>query len=419
VGEKLAKGFYVLVAVVVAALACVGGGTSASRVPETGLPPGFVDRLVARFLAPTAMAFTPEGRLLVTTQFGVVRVIDRDGHLRSRPALDYRSRTCTQRERGMTGIAIDPHFSRNHYVYIYYTFKKFEACKTPVNRLSRFMLRADSTIDPRSETVLIDNVPSYGATHNAGDVQFGKDGYIYVGIGDGGRDYLKRTDSSAENAAARDLNVLLGKIVRITRTGGVPADNPFRGHGGVACARKGVAPLGTRCEEIYAWGLRNPWRLSLNPNFPDTRFLVNDVGESAWEEIDSLRRGADYGWNLREGFCPRDVHTRCTPAPTTITDPVYAYAHRDNCGAITGGAFVPPGTWPARFEGGYLFGDFNCGRIFLLTGVEHQPQSSVFDTRFNPGLVSMTFGPRNALYYSTYAGGGEVRRITYERKQTR
>lgn len=405
-----------LIAAIAAALAWIGG--AGSLPPErSGLPARFADRLVGRIEGPTAMAFTPDGRLLVVTQRGLVRVI-RDGHLLRKPALDLRRRTCTERERGGGSITIDPHFRQNHYVYVYYTFKKFGGCpiqrpKVPVNRLARFVLGADNTIDPATERPLIDNVPSYGATHNAGDMHFGKDGYLYVGIGDGGRDYAERASTSAQNAAARDLNVLLGKIVRVTRTGGVPRGNPFRGPRTVECARRGVAKPGLRCREIYAYGLRNPWRLAFDPNATVTRFFINDVGQSAWEEVDVGRLGADYGWNIREGFCLRNRHTRCYPAPRTVTDPLYAYAHRDGCGAITGGAFVPAGSWPSQFDHAYLFGDFNCGRIFVLTHLDDQPRSAVFDSRFNPGLTSMVFGPDGALYYATYAGGGEIHRITY------
>jgi glucose/arabinose dehydrogenase len=413
------KSRYLPILAIAAALAWVGAATPTQQAPRRGgLPPGFADHLVGSFLGPTAMVFTPDGRLLVTTQLGMVRVFDPRGHLLTKPALNLSGRICTERERGMSGITVDPSFSRNHYVYIYYTFKKFGGCpvespRVPVNRLSRFVLRPDNTIDPQSEKPLLDEIPSYGATHNAGDVHFGKDGYIYVGIGDGGRDYARRSDSSAENAAARDFNVLLGKVVRITRSGAVPPTNPFRGRA-TSCARRGVVSPDLRCGEIYAWGLRNPWRLAFDPDAARTRFFINDVGEYAWEEIDAGRRGADYGWNLREGFCPRDRHTRCTPAPSTMTDPVHAYAHRGACGAITGGAFVPNDAWPARFRHAYLFGDFNCGKIFMLTFSDRRARSSLFDTRYNPGLVSMTFGPDMALYYATYAQGGEVRRISYD-----
>jgi glucose/arabinose dehydrogenase len=408
---------YAPILALAAALAWAGGASSTPQPSAaSGLPAGFEVRSVGRFLAPTAMVFTPDGRLVVTTQLGLVRIFDRAGHLLRKPALDFSGRVCTQRERGMSGITVDPDFGRNHYVYIYYTFKKYGRCvgsRRPVNRLSRFVLRENDTIDPASETPLLDNIPSFGATHNAGDVHFGKDRYIYVGVGDGGRDYARRSDSSAENAAARDLNALLGKIVRITRSGGVPAGNPFRGPGTATCALQGVVRPSLRCREIYAWGIRNPWRLAFDPNAPGTRFFFNDVGEYAWEEIDEGHRGADYGWNVREGFCPRDRHVRCTPAPRSMTDPVYAYAHRGGCGAITGGAFVPDGVWPARFRGVYLFGDFNCGKIFLLKLSGGQVRSALFDSRFDPGLVSMTFGPDHALYYATYAQGGEVRKISY------
>ena len=403
----------------------VGGAASQlQRASADRLPTGFADQLLATLPLPTALAFMPDRRMLVVTQKGLVRVMSKDGRLLRQPALDFRARVCTERERGMTGIAVDPNFRGNHLVYVYYTFKKYGSCgiestRGPVNRLSRFVFRSDGTIDPSTEVPLIDNVPSWGATHNAGDIEFGRDGYIYVGIGDGGRDYAGRSDSSAENAAARDLNVLLGKIVRITTTGAVPPGNAFHGAGVVACARRGVAPSGTRCREIYATGLRNPWRLAFDPNARSQRFFINDVGQSAWEEVNRGRVGADYGWNRREGFCPRDMHVRCAPAPGSVTDPLFAYSHRNGCGAITGGAFVTPGSWPQPLDDTYLFGDFNCGRIFELHNLEGTPSSALFAPGVGPGVVSMVFGPDGALYYATYAAGGEIRRISYDARRGR
>jgi glucose/arabinose dehydrogenase len=409
-----------LAASFVCVFACLSG--AAADIGSAGnerLPPRFHDRLLATLPLPTAIVFTPDKRWLIATQRGLVRVMDERGHLLRRPALDLRRRVCNERERGMTGIAVDPDFVRNRFIYIYYTFKKFNNCaveakRGPVNRLSRFVIRRDGAIDPATEVPLIDNVPSYGAAHNAGDIQFGSDGYIYVGIGDGGRDYAGRSDSSSENAAARDLNVLLGKIVRITKTGAPAPGNPFRGRGTVDCAQLGIASEGTRCREIYATGLRNPWRLAFDRTPGRQRFFINDVGQIAWEEIDLGQVGADYGWNWREGFCRQGVHVRCSPPPGSVTDPVFAYAHRNGCGAITGGVFVPPGVWPRRFDQTYLFGDFNCGRIFVLTRLDERPVSELFAPGVGPGIVSMVFGPDGALYYATYAAGGEIRRVTYD-----
>lgn len=404
--------------VTILGVACVATGCGSSEAgPRGDLPQGFVDELVAKVERPTALAFTPDGRTLVATQPGLVRVIDAHGRLLRKPALDIHTQVCTERERALGAIAVDPHFQRNRYVYIYYTFKKFGVCpieapRTPVNRLVRYVLRADSTFDPATATLLLDNIPSFGATHNAGDIHFGNDGLLYLSIGDGGRDYARRAEGSAKNPAARDFNVLLGKIVRLTPDGGIPADNPYQGPGTTRCARTGPVARDLVCREIYATGLRNPWRLAFDPNTAGTRFFINDVGEGAWEEVNEGKRAADYGWNHREGYCPRPWRVGCTPTPPELTNPVFAYGRSRGCTAITGGAFVPNGAWPAEYDGAYLFGDFVCRRIFALRQRHGGPEVSVFDREPNVlGLVTMMFrGP--VLYYASYILG-EVRRVSY------
>ena len=142
---------------------------------------------------------------------------------------------------------------------------------------------------------------------------------------------------------------------------------------------------------------------------------INDVGQNVWEEIDQGVKGADYGWNVREGHCPNTgQEANCAaPNPTQFTNPIHDYAHSTGCASITGGAFVPNGVWPASYTGGYLFSDYVCGKIFLL--------SSGARTEFAINLggssaVHLEFGPHagsQALYYTTYANGGEVRRIAY------
>src|SRR5918995_5579236 len=158
-------------------------------------PPNFTDALVANVDSPTAMAFTPDGRMLVTTQTGTLSIY-KDGVLLSNSALDISDKVCTNNGRGLLGVAVDPNFANNHNIYLYYTYNKHNACadvsKRPVNRTSRFLLSDDNVVDRASETVLIDNILSTGA-HSAGDLHFGKDGYLYVSVGDGGCDYVTPT----------------------------------------------------------------------------------------------------------------------------------------------------------------------------------------------------------------------------------
>lgn len=389
------------------------------------VPAGFNDALVAAVGAPTALAFHPDGRIFVTTQPGQVRII-RNGALVMTPALSLGAAVCSNSERGLLGIVLDPDVGTNGFVYLFYTYNRFATCPTnsaqaPVNRVSRFTLSGD-TISSASELVLVDGMPSPGGNHNAGDVQVGQDGNLYFSIGDGGCDYAGNSGCAGANDAARDLHVLTGKIVRITRTGGIPAGNPFTGAGTARC-NAGPTTAGTRCQEIFATGLRNPFRLAFDPNAPAgvTSFRINDVGQNTWEEIDDGIAGADYGWNIREGHCANGSTTNCSAPPTGLTNPIHDYDHSSGCASITGGAFVPNGVWPSSYDGDYLFSDYVCGTIFRL---EPNGSGGYTRTTFVTGLggssaVHLAFGPlgsvggpTRALYYTTYAGGGQVRRIS-------
>jgi glucose/arabinose dehydrogenase len=393
--------------VAVVALAVLGGATSQAAAT---LPAGFADTLVASVAAPTALAFTPDGRLLVTTQFGTVRIVQ-NGSLLAQPALDLGSSVCTTDEMGLLGITADPAFASNGFVYVYYTRNKSGTC---VNRVSRFTL-SGNTISPASELVLIDEIPAPGGNHNAGDVQFGKDGLLYVSVGDGYCDYAGDSGCGHANDAARDENVLVGKILRITSAGGIPASNPFQGAGTARCNVTGRTSVGNQCQETFAWGLRNPFRIAFDPNAAGTRFYINDVGQNSWEEIDDGIAGADYGWSLREGPCDNGSTTDCGPPPAGMTNPIYWYAHDESgCDAVTGGAFVPNDAWPAAYDGGYLYSDYTCGKIFLLkpNGSEGFT-SSEFATN-GGAVVNLRFGPSpsgQALYYTNYDNGGEIHRI--------
>jgi uncharacterized protein (TIGR03437 family) len=386
-----------------------------------------VDEEVFRVGAPTAIAFTPDGRMLVTTQPGALRVYQ-NGQLLSAPALQFPStRICSNSERGLLGVAVDPEFDSNSFIYLYYTFRRpngdcaSRSANGPVNRVSRFVLSAANTVDSNSETVLLDNISSWNGNHNAGDLAFGKDGLLYITTGDAGCDPAGDSGCAGQNDASRDTHTLLGKVLRITRDGAIPPGNPWQGAGTARC-NSGPAPPGTRCQETFAWGLRNPFRFAFDPNAAGVRLFILDVGQNVWEEINEGRAGADYGWNIREGPCANGSATNCGAAPPGLTDPLYAYRHdvqvpgtqSRNCNSISGGAFVPRGVWPAEYEGTFLFADYVCGSIFRLS-LAGTPAASDFVRSLGVNsAVHLAFGPLGntlALYYTTYAGGGSVRRI--------
>lgn len=400
----------------VASLLAAGRATAAPV-----LPAGFEDALVATVGSPTALAFTPDGRLLVTTQPGQLYVYQ-NGALLSTPALTLDPNAiCTDIERGLLGIAVDPAFATNHYLYAYYT-RRVPGRKCggtgSFNRVVRLTLPDSNAIDIASQVVLIDNIPSYAGNHNAGDLHFGPDGYLYVSVGDSGCRIDGSGFCAGQNNNARFLNYLLGKILRIASDGSIPPDNPYASApDGRRCGDPAGVPAGTGpCTETYAWGLRNPFRFSFQPG--TGTFYINDVGQDTWEEIDVGQVNADYGWNLREGHCVTASSTNCPPPPAGMTDPIFDYNHKTGCTGITGSAFVPPGVWPAPWDGAYLFADYVCGKIFRLDATAGGGHTWV---ELASGLgassaVTMIFGPHGggqSLYYSTYANGGEVHRIDF------
>ena len=380
------------------------------------VPAGFEDQPVASVDAPTALAFTPDDRILVTEKRGILWVVETDERVEP-AALDLSADICANFERGLLGVAVDPAFGvNNNYIYLYYTFKKSGECPkntggTPVNRVSRFEL-VDNSVAAASEEILLDNIPSPNGNHNGGDLQFGKDGNLYVSVGDGGCDLRDRSRCQGENRNARLPHFLLGKILRITTTGGIPAGNPYAGRG-KRCAMTGRTTRGDQCRETFASGLRNPFRIAFNQNAAGTVFRINDVGGQAWEEINAGKAGADYGWNLREGRCKVGSFRECGKPPRGLTNPIFSYSHRNGlgCGSITGGAFVPDNAWPAAYDGAYLFADFVCDRIFSLKpGARAGLQGKEFASDLG-SPTAMALNPSDqGLYYLTFKNGGEVHR---------
>ncbi len=379
-------------------------------------PADFSDALVTNLASPTALAFTPDGRLLLTQQTGQLRVYQ-SGALLTTPALDLNigNLICSDFERGLLGVAVDPNFATNHSIYVYYTFNKHNApdrnscahnnaATEPVNRVVRYTL-SDANV-ASGETVLVDNIPSPNGNHNAGDLHFGKDGYLYISVGEGG-----------VNANARRLDLLSGKILRVDRDGLPLAANPQAGTAGARrCGDPSGVPAGAGpCSEMYAWGLRNPFRFAFDPNAAGTRFFINDVGQNTWEEIDEGQLGVDYGWNVREGHCATGSTSSCGAPPAGMINPIYDYGRDTGCSAITGAAFVPAGIWPAPYDGAYLFADYGCSKIFrLIPGGGNSYTAVDFATGVG-GPTAMIFGPYNstqALYYAAI-GSGQIRRVAY------
>lgn len=413
-------------------LLCLGVSFLAIGAPPAlaQLPTGFSEGTVPGLESvsqPTAFAFLPDGRMLITTKPGRLLLYE-NGALRGTPVFDRVIDICDTVERGLLGVAVDPAFNNNRRVYVYYTFDKHDTKQTsatdcdtntsldPVNRVSRLTLSQGMTT--ADETVLIDNIPSPNGNHNAGDLHFGKDGFLYISTGDGGR-----------NETARERHNLDGAILRITGDGGIPSGNPYTAAGSGRCYdpapggnKSGSLAPGQLCQEIFAYGLRNPFRIAFDPNAAGTRFFINDVGQGNAEEISVGAVGADYGWNCYEGTLPRNV-SGCNPLPTGTVAPYFEYRRGptppgqpsffNGCNSITAGAFVPAGVWPSEYDGAYMFADYVCQRIFSLRpGAGGPTPASLIAGRV---VTHMAFGPfagGQALYIADF-GAGRIRYIEY------
>jgi hypothetical protein len=186
-----------------------------------------------------------------------------------------------------------------------------KAPRAPVNRLSRSPFGGTTPWTRRASAAR--QIPSFGGLHNGGDLGFGRDGYLYVSVGDGGCDYADDSGCQDENDPRATGTCCFGKILRLTPSGGIPTGNPFRGPRTARCARTGRTVPGKTCREAYAVGLRNPFRFAFDPYAAHTSFLIKNVGGSVWEEINRSRIGADYGWPARGTVPSRDGHAVRAP----------------------------------------------------------------------------------------------------------
>jgi len=286
------------------------------------------------------------GRLFVVEQAGRVRIL-RNGQLEATPLLDITDRVRCCGERGLLGIALPPNFSEKGYFYLNYTTDALGKLQT---RISRFYLSADPNIaDRNSEQIVLVYDQPY-VNHNGGDLAFGPDGFLYIGVGDGG------SGGDPENRA-QNLTNILGKMLRIdVETGNpttytVPASNPF-------VEQTNALP------EIWAYGLRNPWRYSFDQQTGN--LFIADVGQNAYEEIDfqpaASLGGENYGWRITEG-------THCyNPNPcdkTGLTPPIWEYDRSQNDRSITGGFVYRGAAYPA-LQAIYFYADYVSGRIWGL-----------------------------------------------------
>jgi glucose/arabinose dehydrogenase len=337
------------------------------------VPDGFSRAVFASGLSDrgTAMALAPDGRIFVCQQNGQLRVV-KNGALLATPFVSLTVNNNS--ERGLLGVAFDPNYANNRYVYVYYTTNS-----APIhNRVSRFTASAgNQDVAEAGSELQILNLPQLSAgNHNGGAIHFGADGKLYVAVGD-----------NANGANSQTLNTRLGKMLRINSDGGIPTDNPF------------YAMASDSNRAIWAMGLRNPFTFAFQPG--TGRMHINDVGEGTWEEINLGQAGKNYGWPGEEGRATNPVHE----------PPIFTYKHSqgtDNLSmmtgfVITGGAFYNPPTvmFPAHYVGSYFFADLEShwiGRLDLSSGEAHHFAR-------NTETVDMVVGTDGALYTLSNTGG--------------
>ncbi|MCU0236512.1 MAG: PQQ-dependent sugar dehydrogenase [Acidobacteria bacterium] len=291
------------------------------------------------FAYPVAMVQEPgeSGDWYLVEQPGQIRAFNADG-LFPRTVADLRRKVVFRGEAGLLGMAFHPDWLNNRLVFLSYT--GLNAARRLASFVSRFrMTGVPAQIDLASEKVLLEVAQPFN-NHNGGGIAFGPDGFLYIGLGDGG-------SAGDPHDNGQNRNVLLGKMLRIDVDRGdpyaIPAGNPFAAGGGRP--------------EIFAWGFRNPWRWSFDRASGD--LWVGDVGQNRWEEIDRVLPGGNYGWRIREGahcFRPSDCD------PRGLVDPVVEYPHQEGCSVTAG--FVYHGAAIPALRGVFIFGDYCSGNIW-------------------------------------------------------
>jgi glucose/arabinose dehydrogenase len=382
-----------------------GDGTPVS--PDTP-PPFTLERAFPnlQFISPVAMIQAPgdSTRWFVVEQPGEVRVFDNNPTVTSGNSfIDIRGRVISGGELGLLGMAFHPGFPNDPRVFLSYTHNDTTGGLGLVSRISVFtMSNVGLTLDPTSEQVLI-TIVSPEDNHNGGGIVFGPDGFLYIGMGDGGG----ANDEHPPIGNGQLLTTLLGKMLRIDIATGangmlysIPTDNPF-----AANAPCGALGTGSQeCPEIYAWGFRNPWRWSFDRATGD--LWVGDVGQSALEEVDRVVRGGNYGWRCFEGT--RSTGLNCGPV-TAANPPVAEYGR--SVGTTVTGGYVYNGTAVPELVGHYVFGDFGSGRMWAIAADTAPTLTMTNGAAFASDLNISSFAEDNDGELYVVHHGGTLHRV--------
>jgi len=369
-------------------LVCVAGASgcaSDSLAPPRGNVPVGLEQVASGLNFPLYLTAPPGdvARLFIVEKGGSIRIV-KDGILVPTPFLNLSDRVSTGGEQGLLGLAFDPEYASTGRFVVHYTDVQGNT------RVSMFHVSADPDVaDIASEQAILTAQQPF-ENHNGGQIAFGPDGFLYIGLGDGG-------SGGDPQGRGQDLSDLLGSILRVDVQSGtsytVPSDNPF-------VSRAGAAP------EVWSYGLRNPWRFSFDRSTGD--LYIGDVGQGAWEEVDVARaadgagKGANFGWNLMEGN-----HCYATNPCTAfgLILPVLEYGHNQGC-SVTGG-YVYRGAAIPELQGHYFYADFCEGwvRSFRYRDGEASEQADWPDLRPGGGVPSFGEDAAGELYVLSTNGG--------------
>ncbi len=335
-------------------------------------------------------------------QSGIVKMFDNVNNTSTATNyVDITGRVNFGGEAGLLGMAFDPGFATNHRVYLSYTADPTVGGAVLESRISRFT-ESGGVLNPGSEEILL-TIPQPFTNHNGGNIAFGPDGLLYAGFGDGG------SGGDPDNHS-QDRSILLGKMIRIDVSGNgayvIPAANPYPSGAGTARCQAGTTTANTKCQEIYAYGFRNPWRWSFDRASTTPDLWIGDVGQDTYEEVDRVQSGGgNYGWRLREAAHCFNPSSGCgtTANGAPLIDPVAEYDH--SLGASITGGYVYRGTAISSLVGRYVFADFVSGRLFALlpaAGGGALTRTELLAT--GNSISSFAQGNDGELYYLDYGG---------------
>lgn len=341
------------------------------------------------FKQPVELTHAGDGtnRLFLIEQEGKIRVFENNAATKAADTyLDIVNKVASGGEMGLLGLAFHPNFKQNGYFYVNYT--KNNPRETVISRF-----KADPTanrVDPATETILFKFAQPY-SNHNGGKVAFGPDGFLYIAAGDGG------SGGDPQNNG-QNLKTHLGKILRVDvnktdkGTYGIPADNPFVGNANAL-------------PEIYAYGLRNPWRFSFDQE--TGQLWTGDVGQNRLEEIDIIKKGGNYGWRLKEAQDCFNPKNDCNQGQ--LIDPIHQYPREDGI-SVTGGV-VYRGSSTPDLKGKYIYADFGSGKVWALSFAGEKKTGNQLLSSSAGSVSAFGEDAKREIYLLDYSGG-TVKRFT-------